>query len=162
MADEKELKQARVAFETICEMLDDNGWRYNRDDDELKITSGARGDDLPVDLNMYADADRAIITIISKLPFDFPEDKRIEAAVIISMVNYNLAHGRFDYDITDGSLLFRANTSFKSSLLSKELMQYMLAVVCSTVDNYNDKFKAFADGEMNISDFIDFLNDRNK
>lgn len=160
MADEKEMKQAKAAFETLCEMLDDNNWHYNRDDEKLTVTCGASGEDIPLDFRMMADPERSLITIFSHLPFSFPEDKRIEAAVIVSMVNYNLVHGSFDYDVTTGNILFRANTSFKGSLLSKDVMWYMLAIVCGTVDEYNDKFKAVADGDMDINGFIDFMNSK--
>ena len=160
MADEKQMKQARVVFDALCEMLDDQNWRYKRNDEELKITSGASGDDLPISFLMAVDPNNATVSIYSHLPFNFPEDKRVEASIIVSMVNYIIANGSFDYDLRTGSILFRVVTSFKGSLLSKLTMQYLLAITCSTVDAYNDKFKAFADGEMDIDAFIDFLNNK--
>ena len=35
MADEKDLVQAKITFDTLCEMLDERGWHYKKFDEDF-------------------------------------------------------------------------------------------------------------------------------
>ena len=48
MEDEKLMKQAKQVYDTICKSLDARGWKYTEHVDDLVITCGARGEDLPM------------------------------------------------------------------------------------------------------------------
>jgi hypothetical protein len=156
MADLKETKQAQNAFNTLCGMLDDHGWKYHRDDEKLCIECGANGEDLPIDIRINVDADKQLVTLLSQLPFKVPEDDRVLGAVAISAANYNMVDGNFDYNLASGSIIFRLTTSFRESLVSKDVFEYMLFVSCATIDNYNDKFLMLIKKAMSLEDFIKF------
>ena len=92
--------------------------------------------------------------MLSKLPFVIQEDKRIDVALAVSMVNNQLVDGSFDYDITSGKLLYRMTNSFIESKLSKEVFDYMLFVAFHTIDEYNDKFLMLAKGYISVEQFL--------
>lgn len=140
MAEEKELKQAQAAFDTLCGMLDEKDWKYEKDEENLVITSAAQGDDLPIDLRITVDPDRLLVILLSTIPFTIPEDRRTALAVAVSAANYGLVDGNFDYDYLNGRIVFRLTSCYRESLMGKEMFEYMLFIACSTVDNYNDKF----------------------
>ena len=140
MADEKELKAARAAFRTMCELLDDRGWHYDRNDDEFTVRFGVRGEDIPMNITMNVSADTHMAYLTSHLPFDVPEISRDAIVMAVCRANNGIVDGCFDFNYDDGHILFRLSSCFLDSLMSKAMFEYMLLVSCNTVDAYNDKF----------------------
>lgn len=153
MADEK-IKQANIVYRTLCKALDEREWKYAEHPEDLVITFTYTGEDIPMEFVMAVDADRQIVRILSRLPFKFPSDKRVDGAVATSYINYKLADGSFDYDYTTGEILFRLTATFIESIISGDLLWYMVVCACGTVDEYNDKLLMVAKGMLPIEQFI--------
>lgn len=156
MADQK-IEQAKKVFKTIQETMDSMGWKYTVKD-EYHIETGARGDDLPIDLNISVDPDRSLIMVLSRMPFVVKEDKRIDVAMAVTFVNNFLVNGCFDYDIADGNCFFRITNSFLDSYIGAETIKYMILVSCQTIDEYNDKLLMIAKDMLTIQQFIESEN----
>lgn len=154
MASAKELKTAKVVYETLCETLDERNWKYTRHDDDLVVSFGVSGDDLPMNMIMICDADYQLVRLLSPLSFKIPDDHRVELALATCHVNFKLADGSFDMDLGDGEILFRLTSSFRESLISKDMLNYMINVSCATIDEYNDKFLMISKGALSIQDFM--------
>lgn len=159
MADKNELMQAATAFDTLCEMLDQKGWNYKKLEDEFAIECSAQGDDLPMDIHFEVDAERKLYLLISKLPFSVPEDKRVEASLAISAINYTMVDGSFDYNFLNGNVVFRLTTSYRESMLSVSALNYMLMVSCNTIDEYNDALLMLVKGKMSLEDIFKMANE---
>lgn len=153
MADEK-IKQANIVYRTLCKALDEREWKYGEHPEDLVITFTYTGEDIPMEFVMAVDADRQIVRMLSRLPFKFPSDKRVDGAVATSYINYKLADGSFDYDYTTGEILFRLTATFIESIISGDLLWYMVVCACGTVDEYNDKLLMVAKGMLPIEQFI--------
>lgn len=154
MADGKNLEQASAVFETLCQTLDGHQWHYEKDENGLGIECGAQGDDLPMKLSIKVDADRNLVLLISHIPFVIPEEKRLDLAVAVSIVNNRLVDGCFDYDVKSGHMFFRMTNSYMESVLGSDLFTYMLFCSCQTIDEYNDKFLMLSKGMMSLEQFI--------
>ena len=89
MADEK-YTTAKVVYDTACEALTERGWKYEGDLETLRIKTGAVGEDLPMEIIIDVNADRQLFLVISPLPLKVPEDKRVDLAVAISVINNQL------------------------------------------------------------------------
>ena len=113
------------------------------------------GDDIPMDMIILVRAEREIVSLLSPMPFKAPEDKRVEAAIAVSVANYGMIDGSFDYDINDGEIRFRMTASFIDSQLGEEQFKYMLFVSAQTIDRYNDRFMALVKGTMTLQQFVD-------
>ena len=159
MADAKNLKQARAVYSTLCEMLDDRSWHYNKDEEKLTISCGVRGDNMPISIRMKIDADRLLVMLFSQIDIEVPEDVRIEMALAVTKVNYKLVNGCFDYSPAKGNLLFRLVSSVKDSLIGPDLLAYVLDVSCGTVDDYNHLFKKLADKEITLAEFFETVDE---
>lgn len=162
MSDEKVMKSALSVYETACRALDAKEWKYKRHDDDLVISCGARGEDLPMDLLIVVNPRAQVVSVLSPMPYKITEDKRVEAAMAVCVANYGFINGSFDYDISDGEIRFRMVSSFRESILSEELINYMLMVTASTVDDYNDKFLAVSTGIMSLEQFIEWEQKKNQ
>ncbi|MGN0114783.1 MAG: hypothetical protein ACI396_05610, partial [Acutalibacteraceae bacterium] len=135
MADEK-LARAQKVFNTMCETFSSNEWFYTKDEGSLSIEFKVKGDDLPMEFNVKIDAKRQLIMLLSQLPFTVPEDKRLDVAIAVSVVNNKLADGSFDYDIATGTLLFRMTSSFMESDIGNDLFMYLMICSSNTIDDY--------------------------
>jgi hypothetical protein len=145
---------AKGIFQSLCKMLDKRDWKYNKHEDELVVTCSVKGDDFNIDLIIRIIAENEIVSVVSFMPFEIPEDKRVDMALAVCAANYGIIDGSFDYNIVNGSLFFRMTSSFKDTVLSEELLAYMVFVSSITVDKYNDKFFMIAKGMLSVDDFI--------
>ena len=159
--DDKVMKQAKTVYETVCKSLDARGWNYKRHDEDLTISTGARGEDLPMDIVIVVNPRAQVVSVISPLPFKISEDKRVDGALAVAIANYGLINGSFDYDLRDGEIRFRIVSSFRDSVLGEELFNYMVMLAAGTVDDYNDKFLMISKGMWSIEDFLKWEQEKN-
>lgn len=152
MADNMEL--AQQVYQTLCNTLDARGWKYGKEEEKLLVHFGVRGEDIPMNFVIVVDADRQLVRLMSPLPFKMCEEKRMEGAIATCVVNYGMADGSFDYDLSDGKIVFRMTVSFRESQLGEGLFQYMIDCSCAMADKYNDRLLALDKGLMSLSDFI--------
>lgn len=155
MADEKNNAFAKTVFTTLCGVMERRGWKYEKDEKDLTVHFIVSGDDIPMQFILVIDAERQLIRLMSPLPFKMSEDKRIDGAIATCAASFGLADGSFDYDLTEGRIIFRMTASFRESLIGEELFHYMIECSCVTVDEYNDKFLAIDKGLLSVSDFIE-------
>lgn len=157
MSEETELRNAENVFKTLCELLDDNGWHYDRDDENLLISCGVNGDDLPIDIKIEVDRQRQIVALYSEIPLTVSKDRRAVLAIAVNQANCHIADGSFDYDYLNGKILFRITSSYRESIIGKGLLGYMVACACYTVDRYNDKFLMVAKRDMTLKEILEFI-----
>lgn len=151
MADAKQ--QAQATFRALCDAMDAMDWKYKKEDG-LQISTGARGDDLPINMIIRLNEKHSLIKLLSFLDFTVPEDKRIDMAIAVAAANYGMVHGCFDYNVLDGSIVFRMVTAYGDMELDTEVFRYLLYCATITVDNYNDKFLMLSKGMLSIEDFL--------
>lgn len=157
MATEAQLQNAENVFQSICTMLNNINFKYEagRRDEDYVVQVTVNGDDIPMKMLIIVRPEREIVSLLSPMPFNTPEDKRVEMALAVATANYGIIDGSFDYDLNDGEIRFRLTASYIESLLGEELFKYMLFVSANTVDRYNDRFLAVAKGIMTLEQFIE-------
>lgn len=147
-------EKANSVYKTAICAFESDDLKYDRDDGNLTIKSGFNGDDFNMEFILKVNAEKEVVQLFSVLPFKVPEDKRVDLAIAICAANYGLVNGSFDYDISDGSIIFRMTTSYKDSIIGIELIKYMIYVSIGTVDSYNDKFFMIGKNMMSVQDFM--------
>ncbi|MCM1306959.1 MAG: YbjN domain-containing protein [Bacteroides sp.] len=155
MSDDKKLKNAQNVYKTLCEMMDEKQLKYDKYPEDLVITFVMSGEDIPMQFVLNIDADRELIRLISPLPVTFEGDKRVDGAIATCHANYRIADGSFDFDYKKGKILFRMTSSYMDSLISKDLFEYMVAIACYTVDEYNDKFLMLSKGLLTVEQLFE-------
>ncbi len=153
MSDDKMI-QAQKVYNNLCKAIDNRGWKYKKDEPELVVYFGVNGDDIPMDFILVVDAKRQLIRVMSPLPFNMAENKRVEGALATCVASYSMVDGSFDYDLTDGKIVFRMTASFLDSEIGEDLFQYLISCSCAMVDRYNDKFLAINNGTISVEQFI--------
>lgn len=159
MAQDYNVEKAAEVYDTLCSTLDNIGWTYEKVEEKLTIKSGVKGDDLPIEFIVMVNPRNEVVQLLSAMPFNMPEDKRIDGAIAICAANYGLIDGSFDYDLSDGQIIFRLTSSYRDSLLGEKLFEYMIMVSASTVDKYNDRFFMLAKEMISIEKFLEMEED---
>ena len=155
MAEELDMIKAKQVFDTLTDMLDSIGWTYDTDEEKLMVRSGVKGDDLPIDFVVMVRPKQEVVQFLSALPFKMPQDKRVDGAIAICVANYAMIDGSFDYDLSDGQIVFRLTSSYRNSDIGMELFKYMIMVSAGTIDKYNDRFFMLSKGMLTIQQFIE-------
>ena len=154
MADQMKMDAARIIFETLCSTLERAKVKFSRDDEKLRVDYTYKGDDLLMPFVFVVDPDREFVRLISPLAPRVKEEKRLDVAVALSLLNYRLAFGCFDLDMNDGELRFRMVNSFRDTRLSEEVFSMMVQTGYAIVEKYNDKLYALAAGILSLEQFV--------
>lgn len=154
MADEKKMELAKQVYQTLCKAIERRKWNFGKDEEKLLVHFGVNGNDIQMQFILIVDAERQLIRLMSPMPFKMSESKRMEGAIAACAASFGMVDGSFDYDLSDGTIVFRMTASFRESLIGEGLFQYMISCSCAMVDKYNDQFFALDKGIMSITDFI--------
>ncbi len=154
MIDAKKMELAQQVYSTLCGGIERRGWKFGKDEDKLLVHFGVRGEDIPMNFILIVDVERQLVRLMSPLPFKMSEEKRMEGAIATCVATYGMADGSFDYDLSNGEIVFRMTASFRESTIGEGLLQYMISCSCAMVDKYNDQFLAIDKGLISIADFI--------
>ncbi len=154
MADANALARAKKVYADLCAALDNRNWKYTKRDNDLTVTFGVSGDDIPMDFVLSVDAERQLLRVFSRFPFNVEEYHRMDLAIATCSANYKLADGSFDYDLATGRIGFRLTASFRESTIGEALFNYLIDCSCHTVDKYNDKFLRVGNGSVSLGDFL--------
>ena len=154
MIDEKKMELAKQVYKTLCDAIERREWKFGKDEEKLLVHFSVSGDDIPMQFILVVDAERQLVRLMSPMPYKMSEGKRMEGAIATCAASYGMADGSFDYDLSDGEIVFRMTASFRESLIGEGLLQYMISCSCAMVDKYNDQFLAIDKGLMSITDFI--------
>lgn len=154
MLDADQKKQAETMFETLRKMLTERNVIFGKGGNKFEVVCRAVGDDLPMTVHINVDAKRMIISLLSKMPFVVKKSRRNEMAVAVCRANCGMPDGGFDFDVSDGDIFFRMTCSYRQSLISKELFEYMLFASFNTIDRYNDVFLRVATTNMTIDEIV--------
>lgn len=152
--DEKKTALAKQVYRTLCDAIERREWSFGKAEDELLVHFSVSGEDIPMKFILVVDAQRQLVRLMSPMPFKMSEAKRMEGAIATCVASYGMADGSFDYDLSDGEIVFRMTASFRESLIGEGLFQYMISCSCAMVDQYNDRFFALDKGMLSLADFI--------
>lgn len=155
MADENLMKKAIEEYDLLCSTLDEMEWRYERDKSKLSVETVVKGEDLPMRYFIQIVPEIQLLRLYSHMPFTVPEEKRLEMSYILNIINSKLVDGSFDFNVNDGSILFRITSSFIDSEIGNMIFAYIIQVTAVVVDEFNDKLFEYIDGQITFEQLIE-------
>lgn len=147
--------KAKEIYNSLCTALEANNWHFRKVEDDMVVVATIKGDDFPIDFIIKVNPEIEKFTFISCLPTKVPEDKRVDFALAVCQANYGLTQGRFDYNISDGTISYENYTSFKFNEINPEHYEYLIMISAGIIDKYNDKFFMLEKGVITIKQFIE-------
>jgi hypothetical protein len=153
-----DMEKAKKIYETVCSALDNMKWAYDKNDEELAITTGAKGpgneNRFPVDLLIRVLPEAQVISVQAPFVYDVPDEHSIDVAIAVSIANYGLIRGGFDFDLTTGDIRFRVTAPYNGSEIAEELVRSLILVAVTTTDEYQTKLFMVAKGAVAPSEFL--------
>lgn len=153
MADEKALLRARMAYDNLRAHIDGRGWQHQDFDDQLSLRCSVNGQDLVMDILLHVNPDFELVTLLSRLPFNAPQELQMEFAIASNILNSNIIDGSFDFNIYSGEMMFRLSCSYIDRELTNGLIEYIINCSLDTIDAANDKLKSLADKTIDLEQF---------
>ena len=150
-------KQAKVVYQLMLDALEDRKWQYHADEENQRVAFSVSSNQIHMHFLMNIEIEGQYISLLSFFPFCIHESKKVEVALATSYINYSLINGHFDMDLNEGRVLFRMASIFDGSLLSKDVIQYMIDCACSTVNRYHPLLFQMNEGTMTVDDIITFI-----
>ncbi len=145
------------AFDIVCRAFDQKGWKYRADSEKLTLITSFKGDDLSIPMTVKVDDQHDILCVYSYLPLTFSSDKIPVGAYAAHLANWQMLNGTFDFDVKNGKMMFRIVQSYRGKALNEKIVCYMIEITANTVDNFNDKLVDLAEGKMNYSKYVSFI-----
>ena len=155
MSDQMSIEKAKKVYRSICAAIESRDWFYDKKEEDLAVMFKVSGDDIPISIIMQVDAERQLVRLLSPLPFNVPDDRRVEGALATCAANYGLVDGNFDYNVTTGQIMFRITTAIRANTVGEGVFQHMIDCTLAVVEEYNDRLLALCNGEISIKDFIE-------
>lgn len=158
MSDINKKEKALEVYQTLCSYIDKKGYKHNKIEEDKVVFFDISGEDIPIEFILMVDEERQLARIISRLPFEVGEDKRLDLAIATVAASYKFTEGNFDFDLKKGKIAFRIAASFRGSTIGEGLFSDLILKTYHTVEKYNDKFMAISKGYMSIQAFLEELN----
>ena len=141
----------------ICEILDEFEIKYERNDDVFEIKTGLVGEDLPIFLLIKVIVNENLISLQSYFPFDIPIRCRNYISLAVSIANFGLFGGNFDFDYFHCNLFYRHTINYLDSVISKDAIIYLIKYGVSVIENYNDKFEQVTKNGITVGDIVNLF-----
>lgn len=148
------LRRARLVFDTMCTAVERKGWVYRKEEDAPIIRFGVDGIGLPLQIIMAVDTERQLIRVSVPMPMHVPEDKRLDFAAAVCAANCGMCIGGFNFDITEGNLLFRLASSFRESEIGEGLFRYLIDYVTVVAGTYSERFFDLCADNITLDEFL--------
>lgn len=159
MEDETRNANAQAEYELLCQTLDEIEVPYTKEEEKLVVRFKIQRDEKSVPLTYYMRIfpDAENVLLLSPLQLEVPEDKRFEMSYAINGINTLLFHGVFDFDIKEGSILFRVSTSFIDSIVGAVVFVDLIRMTDVLVNKFHGDLLALAEGNITLDQFIEKL-----
>ena len=154
MYEDRKLESAKQVYQLMCKAIENMGLKFGKEEDKLNVHFGVAGEDIAMHFVLMVDIKRQLICLMSPMPFKIGESKRVDGAIATCAASFGMVDGSFDYDISNGSIVFRMTASFVDSSIGEGLFKYMIQCACAMVDKYNGMFLALDKGLIDVEKFI--------
>lgn len=153
-ADKKQIKAALKVAKIIRKHLDGRKWNYSVSSDELEFSFGVNTDALPFYYRIAVDAAKEVVYLSAKQNVFVPESKRIVMAMGICAINDHLVDGSFDFNVGDGSMLFRLVASYHDAEIGDAMVNYLINVAHSTFEDVNKSIINYVEDTIDQTEFL--------
>lgn len=155
VVDETDFINAQRVYKSVCEALDEHDFEYQKFEEDLVLTFAYDICGESMVFILQAQAELKLVRILSMMKQTFPEERRIEGALAVNYVNYSMNDGSFDLSVDDGEVYFKLTTSIRESLISPELVLYMIDYSRHACEMFCGNLAKLAKGEISLNEFVD-------
>lgn len=119
----------------IRALLDAEEWTYQVDDERPVISAGFTGNSGEWRVFLVATEDGVVIvdSVLSQL---IPEERRVEVAHLLTLANFGMRVGGFQFDFSDGEVRFHSGIDLEGTHLTELMFKNLLFTNLATMDRH--------------------------
>lgn len=149
--------QSKQIFNSLCEVMQDINFSYDKKEDELVILSGAQGKELPMSFMLRVSDEKQIVSLVAVIPVAVPQKMLNNALIALNEINMYLVDGCFAYDTSQSHIVFRSALIYRDAQIAKGALEQMVKWSLSTVETFNGKLQKIVEKEMSVQEIIEFI-----
>ena len=156
MMNEEKMTAAYATLDTLCEMLEDIGLQYEKNEDDLSAICMFNDEEGSQVHHISVDAKRQRVSLYGMFCFGTVDAvMRDDVVTAISAINYQLANGNFVYNFDAERVYFRMTMSYRNSRLSTDAMQYLLLSAIGIIRRYAYDLRMLIKGKTTLEEFLE-------
>ncbi|MBQ8309202.1 MAG: hypothetical protein IJX96_05145 [Clostridia bacterium] len=148
-------RRAQEVFQLLCRTLDNRSWKYTKNENNLSVSLSVVGNDLPMRMNIFVEAERELVSAYTGQDFSVSEEKCVPFCMGVCAINNHLIDGSFDFDVLKRTVIYRLIVSYHDATVGTEIFDYLIDCSTATVDDVNHTMKAYVDGQINYDEYIE-------
>jgi hypothetical protein len=133
-------------YDALAAVLDGEPWVTERNPDEGWISIPIEGSRERFVLVVQAIEDHGQLAVYGLVPPEVPEDRRVDAALLVTRINWGLLLGNFELDLDDGEARFKASLDPGGEPVTAALLSPLLLVTIAMLERYTPAFAALIEG----------------
>jgi hypothetical protein len=134
--EEPEMNERRSTMDMVCEALDARGHGYDVRADSSVIRTGFQGRNSRFNVLITAQGEDTRLAVLVHMAPIVPEDRRREMAELVVRANDGLAMGRFDLDMSDGTMAYYASMPVVDGTVTAGQFDDLMYCALTTADCY--------------------------
>ncbi|MGD8626060.1 MAG: YbjN domain-containing protein [Anaerolineae bacterium] len=135
-----------LAFSTLGDFLEEDGWHPQRVEDRTIYRMGFSGDNGTTTCfaQIRIDLEQFLFYVLA--PMKVAEGARLAVAEYLTRANYGLRIGNFEIDFSDGEVRYKSSLDFEGTTLTPQLIKMAIYPAVQTMDRYLAGLMAVAYG----------------
>lgn len=150
-------EQSKQIYNSLCEVMQDIHFSYDKKEEELVILSGAQGKDLPISVMLRVSDEGQIVSFVSVIPVNVHKKMLNNVIIALNEINMYLLDGCFAYDTRQSRIVFRSALTYRDAQIGKGALKRMILLSLSAVDSFNGKLQKIVEKEMSVQEIIEFI-----
>lgn len=147
-------EQAQNIFKTICGIIDDMGFEYEKQEENLITTGDAHG----LTFMTRVSDEKKLVSFVSMINIEINSNMLENVAIAMSKINRGLVFGCFVLQ-DNASILFQSSMSFHGmTTVGRAALENLLTTSWDIIDIYYDSLEKIAHEHMSLSDIDAILN----
>jgi hypothetical protein len=148
-------KNADLAFRTLGEWLEQDGWHPDRIEGLHAYRTGFAGEHARVVCIAEIRMQLQQFLFYALVPNKVPEDRRVPVSEALTRANWGLRIGNFELDFGDGEVRYKSSVDFEGELLTPSLIRNAIYPAVETLDHYLPAIMAVAYGGKDPAEAIE-------
>jgi hypothetical protein len=134
--EEHERPNSLLAFETLGQFLEEDGWHPQQLEGQPVYRMGFAGRNGQTTCYAQIRMDLEQFLFYVMAPIKAPEDTLHAVAEYIARANYGMRIGNFEMDFSDGEMRYKSSLDFEASALTPGLIRNAIYPAVETMDRY--------------------------
>ena len=133
--------------DAVRDWLDGDDWHYEYDAEKNLITMGINLKSKIKSGKFFIDFKKTGYLVYLCAPINGDKDDSTEIVKYLTMANYGLINGNFEFDVHDGEIRYKSYVNCDGlETLPPEIIRSSIYVGCAMMDRYGDGIAALALG----------------